>query len=49
MPNITTNHATQIINKKQREKKGGRKCNNGRHATIMSRFAVFIMFYLLHP
>ena len=28
MPNITTNHAIQIINRKQREKKGGKKCNN---------------------
>ena len=28
MPNITTNHAIQIINKKQREKKGGKKFNN---------------------
>ena len=28
MPNITTNQAIQIINKKQREKKGGKKCNN---------------------
>ena len=28
MPNVTTNHAIQIINKKQREKKGGKKCNN---------------------